>query len=611
MCRTIPTDVPGYNIASTTPLAYAGLGTNGSYAVGGDNYVTSGRTLDVSTSGPFSSYLSGGLIGAPGQTIWLSFLLRKDASDGQTNSLTLNANGGDLSWWVQNPNIAVGYFGASSNNASGNLFWSLQYNGTTVQSNVPLVVGQPALLVLEVAFGASGAQNQVNLYVNPTSLGGAAPSTANAQFSTTNSLAFQSLAYYGGDRANESSLDEIRVGSSFAAVTSAAPVTLPVSPTNLTATAGSGQATLSWTAVSGAASYDVYQGTTPGGEGSTPVATGITGATYTAQNLTNESTYYFIVAAANSAGVGAFSTEASVTPTASAAIPVAPTGLTAAGGDAQVTLSWAAVPGASTYNVYQGATPGGEDATAIAAGVTATAYTVTGLTDGTAYYFTVAAVNTHGTSPVSNEASATPAAPVNGTNAPADFSIYSQVVAPNPVPAGFNMQPAPGTNLTENSWLADGGFSPYDARMSFTASQDGTATTFVATGGGGTSFYSSIVSGYFVGATALTYRYRNGAWSLLRTDTVSGYTANSTSTAPADNTITFASSGPQILSGDITWLDLDSVAAVPNISQLDPRFTIYYPNWSTESQRGMNRGADRSMAVYLEHGRSFIGSRGT
>jgi fibronectin type 3 domain-containing protein len=585
------TDLPGYNIASTSPLIYPGLAVSGNYAVGGDNYAAAGRALDVSSGGPFVPYLSSGLIGAPGQTIWLSFLMREDVLHGQNTSITLNANGGSQSWWVQNPNIAVGYFGASSNDSKGNPLWSLQYNSTTVQSNAPVVLGQPAVLVLEVTFGTSGAQNQINLYVNPATLGGAAPATPNAQYATTNNLAFQSLAWYGGDVSGQSSLDEIRVGSSFAAVTPTAPITLPASPEGLTATAGSGEATLSWEPVAGAASYSIYQGATSGGEGVTPVQTGITGTSFTAQSLTNGTTYYFIVAAVNSSGVGAFSSEASATPTASAGIPIAPAGLTAAAGDGTATLSWAAVPGASTYNIYQGSASGQEGSTAIATNISATSYNITGLTDGNAYYFTIAAVNSYGVGPLSSEASATPAAAVQGTNAPADFSIYAQVMASNPVQVGFNMEPAAGTNITENAWLSDGGFSPHDVRMSFTASQNGTANTFIATGAGGTSYYSSIASGYFVGATARTYRYANGSWSLLRTDTVSGYTANSGSTAPDDNTITFASSGPPILSGDVTWLDLDDVATIPNVAQLDPRFSIYSPTWSTETQTSMSRGA--------------------
>jgi hypothetical protein len=87
---------------------------------------------------------------------------------------------------------------------------------------VPVVAGQPVLLVLSVNFGTDmTVVNTVNLYVNPTSLGGAPPTTPSATYTTLNSLAFQSLAYYGGDDTNESSLDEIRIGNSYAAVTPA------------------------------------------------------------------------------------------------------------------------------------------------------------------------------------------------------------------------------------------------------------------------------------------------------------------------------------------------------------------------------------------------------
>jgi fibronectin type 3 domain-containing protein len=63
------------------------------------------------------------------------------------------------------------------------------------------------------------------------------------------------------------------------------------------------------------------------------------------------------------------------------------------------------------YNVYRGTTPGGEQATPVATNVATTSFTDTGLTNGTTYYYKVAAVNSAGVSPQSNEASATPAQP--------------------------------------------------------------------------------------------------------------------------------------------------------------------------------------------------------
>jgi hypothetical protein len=106
-------------------------------------------------------------------------------------------------------------------------------------------------------------------------------------------------------------------------------------------------------------------------------------------------------------------------------VPSAPAGLAASGGSTQVSLSWTASSGATSYNVYRGTTAGGESATAIATGVTGTSYTNTGLTNGTTYYYTVKAVNTAGTSGASNEAKAT-------ANAPTAFNvngIYTQGTA--------------------------------------------------------------------------------------------------------------------------------------------------------------------------------------
>jgi len=91
-------------------------------------------------------------------------------------------------------------------------------------------------------------------------------------------------------------------------------VTPPAAPTNLTASAGNAQVTLSWTASTGASSYNVYRGTTAGGEGATPIQTNVTNLSYPDTAVTNGTTYYYVVTAVNAGGESSKSNEASATP---------------------------------------------------------------------------------------------------------------------------------------------------------------------------------------------------------------------------------------------------------------------------------------------------------
>jgi hypothetical protein len=109
--------------------------------------------------------------------------------------------------------------------------------------------------------------------------------------------------------------------------------------------------------------------------------------------------------------VDAPSTSSATTVTITAAIAAPPTGVTATAGNGQVTLSWTASPGASNYVVYEGTSAGGEATTPVQTGISGTTTTITGLTNGKGYFFTMAAVDAGGTSAPSSEASASPAAP--------------------------------------------------------------------------------------------------------------------------------------------------------------------------------------------------------
>ena len=85
-------------------------------------------------------------------------------------------------------------------------------------------------------------------------------------------------------------------------------------PANFSVTAGDSKVTLDWVAVSGASSYTVYWGTSTGISSSSTTITSISTDNYTHSSLTNDTTYYYKVAAVDSSGTGTLSSEANATP---------------------------------------------------------------------------------------------------------------------------------------------------------------------------------------------------------------------------------------------------------------------------------------------------------
>lgn len=75
---------------------------------------------------------------------------------------------------------------------------------------------------------------------------------------------------------------------------------------------------------------------------------------YVQKALADGTTYYYIVTAATAAGESAASAQVSGTPTAPTTAPSVPAGVSATSGNAQITISWSAVPGAASHNIGRG-----------------------------------------------------------------------------------------------------------------------------------------------------------------------------------------------------------------------------------------------------------------
>ncbi len=194
--------------------------------------------------------------------------------------------------------------------------------------------------------------------------------------------------------------------------------TVPAAPSAVSAVAGDGQATVSWTAPSnGGSPITGYTVTTSPGGATTPAS----GTSVVVSGLTNGTAYTFTVTATNSVGTGPASGASSpVTPTSAPTVPGAPTNVVAVPGDGQATVSWTApANGGSPITSYSVTSSPG----AIVMSTGATSVVVTGLTDGTPYTFTVTATNGVGTGPASSASTpVTPVAAATVPDAPADVS---------------------------------------------------------------------------------------------------------------------------------------------------------------------------------------------
>ncbi|MCL2525813.1 MAG: fibronectin type III domain-containing protein, partial [Coriobacteriia bacterium] len=199
-------------------------------------------------------------------------------------------------------------------------------------------------------------------------------------------------------------------GGAPSAVAGAVPATAPSAAVGLEAAPGNTTVTINWDppASTGGNIINWVQVSDDGGQTWTSVAS-VYYNSYTFTGLTNGQTYLFTVRMGNSMGFGPQAMAVAATP---ATVPDAPADLTAVGGDSSAALSWSAPAddgGAviTQYTVMQSSDEASWTAVATLAGSVLNT-TITGLSNGSTYYYQVIATNSAGNSDPSDTASVTP-----------------------------------------------------------------------------------------------------------------------------------------------------------------------------------------------------------
>jgi hypothetical protein len=249
-----------------------------------------------------------------------------------------------------------------------------------------------------------------------------------------------------------------------------APITtpdVPAAPTNVSAVAGDGEATVSWTAppANGSALTGYTITVSPGG--ATAVASATASSTVVS-GLANGTAYTFTVTAQNA--VGASAPSIASLPVTLVRLPGSPTNVVATAGNSAASVTWTA-PAPNGSGAITGYTvtssPGGFTANAAANQTTAT---VTGLTNGSSYTFTVRATTADGAGAASVASNAV--TPMTVPTAPAITLVTrgnAQVTVSWTAPANNGGSVITGYVVTSNPGA-------------ITATSNGTTTSVAVTG---------------------------------------------------------------------------------------------------------------------------------
>jgi hypothetical protein len=235
---------------------------------------------------------------------------------------------------------------------------------------------------------------------------------------------------------------------------------IPTAPANVQATPGNGEIQITWDTVNNASSYNLYIAV-DNGVSKTHYQTRTESVTSPhTVSADNDTTYYIIITASNTAGESDAITPVSATPTQSVTIPFAPADVQASAGDGEIQVTWSSVSNATSYNFYI-ATDNGVSKTNYQTkteGVTSP-HTSTAI-NGTTYYIIITAVNTAGESGYLTPVSATPTQTITipsaptGVNAAVDDLDISLTWSSVTGATSYNIYRATESGLSKSNYLS-------------------------------------------------------------------------------------------------------------------------------------------------------------
>jgi hypothetical protein len=382
----------------------------------------------------------------------------------------------------------------------------------------------------------------------------------------------------------------------------------PAAPTNVTASVqialgGPRVLEVQWAYTNppgSAATFNIYRSETPGGEGTTPYATGVTADQYTDTAAVPGHVYYYQVTAAAGPLESLHSGEALGTILTAPAITSTDV-VSSDDGSTVATLHWsypASVGAAVTFNVYRSTTPGGEGAAPFQTGVGedltqmnafAGALAVNSL-PGSTYFYQVSAVVAGREGPRSSEAKAT--AP--GLVAPSLVMVGSAVPLMVGLQGGLDDVTlvwsdayigarSVSFNLYAATTSGGEGATPYEQAVGYNPTTEPSGAGGLGGGGGASSFGGS--SGPDFDAAHVTQPIGTTYYQIVEVVQVNGTLVSS----PRSNEVAVTVPGPPVAASHLVRIHLQ----IPTVG-----FRRTATDVVLEFSSGLNPADAQNLAAY-------------